>query len=72
MKYIILASLVSLFSLNVVAQVGEKASVTCCPLGTRCGGKINCPGSDDRNARKEIRYAKKAKRKADRAAGKKI
>jgi hypothetical protein len=71
MKYIILASLVSLFSLNVVAQVGEKASVTCCPLGTRCGGKINCPGSEDRNSRKEIRQAKRASKRNKGAAGKK-
>jgi hypothetical protein len=71
MKYFFLFSLVSLFSLNAFS-LGETTSRDCCPLGTKCGGKVNCPGSDDRNSRKEVRQAKRKARRDARAAGKKI
>lgn len=62
MKYLILASMLSLYCSSSFA-LGQTASRDCCPLGNNCGGKINCPGTGvNRDAqRRDVSSAKKKK-----------
>lgn len=73
MKYLIIASMLTMYSLSSFA-LGQNAAKDCCPSNTNCGGKINCidAGLSSRKAeRREARADKKLARKNRKAAGKK-